>query len=72
MWTERSVPFPNQNLSSRLVFSFVPRCQGECGSQKNSFVSNAIWMRSYSASSVPRSQVIDRRKCSGSVDATGS
>jgi hypothetical protein len=31
---DRSVPFGKYWRSSPLVFSFVPRCQGECGSAK--------------------------------------
>src|ERR1039458_451617 len=38
---DRSVPFGKYCLSSRLVFSFVPRCQGLCGSQKYTFTSVA-------------------------------
>ena len=34
LWIERSVPFGKYWRSRPLVFSFVPRCQGECGSQK--------------------------------------
>jgi len=33
-WRERSVPFGKYWRRSPLVFSFVPRCQGLCGSQK--------------------------------------
>ncbi len=38
---DRSVPLGKYCLSSRLVFSFVPRCQGLCGSQKYTFTSVA-------------------------------
>src|SRR5882724_10341861 len=34
LWTLRSVPFGKYWRSSPLVFSFVPRCHGLCGSQK--------------------------------------
>jgi hypothetical protein len=34
LWTDRSVPLGKYCRSSPLVFSFVPRCQGEWGSQK--------------------------------------
>ncbi|WP_420715758.1 transposase [Streptomyces sp. SBT349] len=34
VWTDRSLPLEKYCRSSPLVFSFVPRCQGECGSQK--------------------------------------
>ena len=33
-WTDRSVPRGKYCLKSRLVFSFDPRCHGDCGSQK--------------------------------------
>ena len=33
-WTERSVPLGRYWRSSPLVFSLLPHCQGECGSQK--------------------------------------
>ena len=33
-WTDRSVRFGKYCLNNRLVFSFEPRCQGLCGSQK--------------------------------------
>ncbi len=32
--TDRSLPFGKYWRSRPLVFSLVPRCQGECGSQK--------------------------------------
>ena len=34
VWTDRSLPLGKYCRSRPLVFSFVPRCQGECGSQK--------------------------------------
>src|ERR1700712_3265469 len=34
LWALRSVPFGKYWRSSPLVFSFVPRCHGLCGSQK--------------------------------------
>ena len=34
LWALRSVPFGKYWRSRPLVFSFVPRCQGLCGSQK--------------------------------------
>lgn len=40
-YVERSVPFSSQNLGRRLVFSLVPRCQGECGSQKQTGAESA-------------------------------
>lgn len=40
---------------------WVERC-GECGSQKYSVVSSAVWIFAWSASLVPRSQVIERRR----------
>ena len=33
-WADRSVPRGRYCLRSRLVFSFDPRCHGDCGSQK--------------------------------------
>ena len=35
VWTERSVPLGRYWRTSPFQFSLVPRCQGECGSQKN-------------------------------------
>ena len=42
---DRSVPFGKYWRSKPFVFSFVGRCQGECGSAKNTFVpvSRANW-----------------------------
>ena len=34
LWTDRSVPLGKYWRSSPLVFSLLPRCHGECGSQK--------------------------------------
>jgi hypothetical protein len=39
-----SVPFGKHCRSSPLVFSFVPRCHGLCGSQK--YTSNPVSIRS--------------------------
>ena len=54
---ERSVPLGKYWRSSPFVFSFVGRCQGECGSAKNTLVpvSSVNW--ACPASSLPRSQV---------------
>lgn len=64
-WNERSVPFGKYSRRSPLVFSLLPRCQGECGSQKQIGIPVAIeisWWRDISA---PWSQVVERRRCSG-------
>ena len=42
-----------------LVFSFVPRCHGLCGSQKYTFTFVATVKRLCEANSVPRSHVRD-------------
>ncbi|WP_461070496.1 transposase [Streptomyces pseudoechinosporeus] len=34
VWTDRSLPLGKYCRSRPFMFSFVPRCQGECGSQK--------------------------------------
>ena len=34
VWTERSVPLGRNWRTRPFQFSLVPRCQGECGSQK--------------------------------------
>lgn len=60
LWMDRSVPRGSYWRSSRLVFSFEPRCQGERGSQKYTSMSVAIASRWWSASSMPRSQVSHR------------
>jgi len=68
------VPFGKYWRSSPFVFSFVGRCQGECGSAKNTFVpvSSANW--ACEESSFPRSQVRVLRSCSGSwvIDAVSA
>ena len=48
------------------MFSFVPRCQGWCGSQKDTGIDRAAVMWACSAISRPRSQVNDRRRDAGS------
>jgi hypothetical protein len=54
-WIDKSVPLGKYSLSSRLVFSLDPRCQGLCGSQKYTFVSFARVNRLWPDNSVPRS-----------------
>ena len=54
--------------SSPLVFSFVPRCQGEWGSAKNTGIPVSTLNWAWAESSFPRSQVNDRSSCSGIVD----
>ena len=52
MWTSatsrKSVPLGNYRRMSPLVFSLLPRCHGECGSQKNTPQSvatvNSAWL----------------------------
>jgi hypothetical protein len=63
----RSVPLGKYWRSRPFVFSLVPRCQGLCGSAKNtgSPVSTLNW--ACADISLPRSQVNDRRSCSGRV-----
>src|SRR5699024_11603676 len=61
---DRSVPFGKYCRSSPLVFSFVGRCQGECGSAQNTFVPVSRVNRACPESSLPRSQVRVLRSCS--------
>ena len=61
------VPFGKHCRSSPLVFSFVPRCHGLCGSQKQTATLVSIHSRACWAISVPWSQVSDRRSCSGKL-----
>ncbi len=56
-----------QVLAQQPVFSLVPRCQGWCGSQKNTGIDNAAVMVAWLAISRPRSQVSDLRTWVGSV-----
>jgi hypothetical protein len=54
------------NMSDRArPVSFVPRCQGWCGSQKNTGIDSAVVITEWRAISLPRSQVNERRKCVG-------
>ena len=48
------------------MFSFMPRCQGLCGSQKYTFTFVATVKLLCLAISNPRSQVNERRKDAGS------
>src|SRR6266404_2114807 len=63
----KSVPRGKYCRNSRLVFSFVPRCQGLCGSQKYTFTSVATVKSLCFAISSPRSHVIERRRVAGSL-----
>ena len=63
---ERSVPLGKYWRRSPLVFSFMPRCQGLWGSAKNTSRPVSIFSWACWASSLPRSQVSDRRSWSGS------
>src|ERR1700730_13834264 len=51
--------------SSRFVFSFVPRCQGWCGAQKNTGIDSAVVITAWRAISPPRAPVNERRRCVG-------
>ena len=62
----RSVFFGKYCRKSPFVFSFEPRCQGLCGSQKYTFTSVATVKSLCLAISSPRSQVNDRRRVAGS------
>src|SRR5271163_4599405 len=64
---DRSVPRGKYCRSSRLVFSFVPRCQGLCGSQKYTFTLVATVKVLCLAISSPRFHVNDRRRDVGSL-----
>ena len=57
---------PQQARTRLTVFSLEPRCQGECGSQKNTGMPSARVMPACSAISEPWSQVSDRRSGAGS------
>src|SRR3954454_12351302 len=63
----RSVPLGKYWRSRPLVFSFVPRCQGLLGSQKYTSRSALSLRSAWRASSLPRSQVSERRSSAGSV-----
>src|SRR5664279_5527120 len=67
LWADRSVPLGKYWRSSPLVFSLLPRCHGECGSQKKMDISEANVISLCLASSEPWSQVSDLRRCAGSV-----
>lgn len=57
VYSERSVPFGKYWRSKPLVFSFEPRCQGLCGSQKYTAISVATVNRAWCAIPCPRSHV---------------
>ena len=61
------MPFGKYCRSNPLVFSFEPRCQGCCGSQKYTATSVARLKRWWSAISLPRSQVSDLYSSLGSL-----
>lgn len=58
-WVEpdKSVPFGRYSCSRPLVFSLVPRCQGLCGSAKNTRMASRCARRSCSAITCSRSAV---------------
>jgi hypothetical protein len=62
---ERSVPFGKYWRSSPLVFSFVARCHGECGSAKKTLMPVSIVNCAWADSSLPRSQVSERTSPAG-------
>src|SRR3954462_14998444 len=64
---ERSVPFGKYCRRRPLVFSLVPRCQGLLGSAKYTFTPDATENWECAESSLPRSQVNDRRNSAGNV-----
>src|SRR3954453_11783739 len=64
---DRSVPLGKYWRSSPLVFSLLPRCQGLWGSAKKTGIPVSTLNWACADSSLPRSQVTDRRSCSGSV-----
>jgi len=61
------VPRGKYCRNSRLVFSFVPRCLGLCGSQKYTCTSVATVKSLCFAISSPRSHVSERRRVAGSL-----
>src|SRR4029450_5107666 len=64
---ERAVPLGEYLRSRPVVFSFVPRCQGLCGSAKKTGMPVSTLNAVCADSSLPRSHVNDRRSCLGSV-----
>ena len=63
----RSVLFGRYWRSNPLVFSLVPRCQGEYASQKNTGIPVAVVKSACRAISLPRSQVNVQRIGAGSM-----
>src|SRR4029077_14554663 len=63
---DRSAFFGRYCRSRPFVFSFEPRCQGLCGSQKETCIADAILKGLCWAISSPRSQVSERRNSAGS------
>src|SRR6476646_2135712 len=66
VYADKSVAFGKYCRSNPLVFSFVPRCHGLCGSQKYTCTPDAIVNGTCAAISFPRSHVSDRRITPGS------
>ena len=64
---DRSVPLGKCWRSRPLVFSFVPRCQGLRGSAKQTGMPLSIVKAACADSSLPRSQVSERRSWAGMV-----
>ena len=64
---DRSVPFGKYWRNKPLVFSLVPRCHGLSGSARYTLTPEAIENWACAESSLPRSQVNDRRNSEGSV-----
>ena len=65
---DRSVPLGKYWRKSPFVFSFVPRCEGLCGSVKNTGIPVSTVNEACAESYLPRSQVSDRVSWAGSVD----
>ena len=62
------MPLGKYCRSRPLAFSLLARCQGLCGSAKNTGMPVSTLNWACADISLPRSQVNDRRSCSGSVD----
>lgn len=68
----KSVPFGEVLAAQAVAVSFVPRCQGLCGSAKNTGRPVSILNWACADISLPRSQVSDRRSYSGSAVIVGA
>ena len=64
---ERSVPFGKYWRKQAVGVLVGARCQGLCGSAKKTGMPVSTLNAACGDSSLPRSQVNDRRSCSGSV-----